>query len=101
MKMMSETAELSVFMTTEGQEWLKTVLKTNEVQINFTKKDGTQRAMTCTLNPDVIPQKVTESQVIEGKAERVKSVDSLAVYDVEKQGWRSFRWDSITSVILN
>ena len=98
---MSETTELNAFMTTEGQEWLKTILKTNEVQINFTKKDGTQRVMTCTLNPDVIPQKVTESQVIEGKTERAKSVDSLAVYDVEKQGWRSFRWDSITSVILS
>jgi len=29
---------------------------------------------------------------------RTKSKDALAVFDVEKGEWRSFRWDSITAV---
>ena len=59
----------------------------------FTKKDGTQRQMQCTLFPGSIPsdkQPKTESE------EDTNSTGSaLRVFDLEKQEWRSFRRDSV------
>ena len=89
---------MNSFDTVEGQDWLKSLLHERVVKVTFTKKDGTERVLTCTLNSGLIPQKVTESEVVEGKPERVKPTDSLAVYDVESNGWRSFRWDSVRLV---
>lgn len=89
---------MNTFDTPEGKDWLKGLLQERVVKVTFTKKDGSDRVLTCTLNGNMIPQKVTESEAVEGKPERVKSVESLAVYDVENNGWRSFRWDSIKMV---
>lgn len=66
-----------------------------EVKIVFTKADGTERTMLCTLKPEYLPEDQRESLV--GKTERKKNPDVLAVYDLEKNGWRSFRYDSVLS----
>lgn len=81
------------FLTEEGQEWLRGVLRTAVAKITFKKKDGTERVMNCTLQADKLP-------VFEAKnSENRKEVESaLAVFDMDKQAWRSFRWDSITAV---
>jgi len=77
---------------------LKTLLKSSEATVCFTKKDGTERMMRCTLNPDLLPlPKVDESKVAT-KPERKKSDTSLAVYDLDAQGWRSFVITSIKNV---
>ena len=81
----------------EHQEWLIEALRTGSLTVNFTKSDGTERAMKCTLDETVVPKDFapkTES------TERKKSPDVLAVFDVEKSGWRSFRWDSIKTVVI-
>ena len=77
----------------EERQWLIGVLKMHDVEITFTKKDGSTRVMKCTLDEGKIPTH-------EKKTDRVKSVneDVLPVYDIEAQGWRSFRLDSITQV---
>lgn len=85
-----------VFQNDEkSQKWLRDLLHTSEVSIIFTKKDGTDRKMLCTLMENVIPndKKPKESEKI-----RKVSNESLAVFDVEKQDWRSFRWDSVKSI---
>ena len=79
--------------TEDGRDWLKSMLKSQEVTISFTKKDGTERKMICTLLESKIPAEKAPKNT--GKA---KSEDALAVFDVEKQDWRSFRWDSVTRV---
>jgi hypothetical protein len=81
-----------------GQDWLKSVLRDGVVTVNFVKSDGTERAMKCTLSKDIVPQ----APVVEGveKKTKTQSPDVLPVYDVDAQGWRSFRWDSIKSVEL-
>lgn len=80
------------------KDTLKTLLKSSEATICFTKKDGTERVMRCTLNPDLLPlPKVDESKVAT-KPERKKSDTSLAVYDLDAQGWRSFVITSIKNV---
>lgn len=61
--------------------------------ITFTKKDGTERDMFCTLVESSIPKEKipkTETSTTTGSAVRV--------FDTEKQEWRSFRWDSVIKV---
>ena len=66
--------------------------------VEFTKVDGTIRMMDCTLDASIIPQtKDVEESVPEGSnvKERKQPTTSLAVWDIEKHGWRSFRWESL------
>lgn len=69
-------------------------LQKGVVGVTFTKKDGTERTMMCTLDVGVIPNEFAPK----GEDKRVKSDEALAVFDVEKEGWRSFRWDSVKAV---
>ena len=79
-----------------NRKWLGQLLSDGVVTVKFTKKDGTDRSMICTLSPKVIPNEYTPK----GEDKREKSNDALAVFDVEKEGWRSFRWDSVKSISL-
>ena len=78
-----------------GKEWLKGVLQNEGAIITFTKKDGTERILKATLNPSVIPEEHTPKGT---GIERKKSEDSIAVFDIENNGWRSFRYDSIKQI---
>lgn len=82
-------------MIDNTKETIKGKLQQGPVTINFTKADGTVRKMICTLEEGAIPPAEPK------KTERVKKEndDVLAVWDLEAQGWRSFRFDSILSVV--
>ena len=67
----------------------------SEVRIKFTKKDGTERDMLCTLVESKIPEDKKP------KSDTTITGDVLRVFDLEKQDWRSFRWDSIISVSID
>lgn len=71
------------------KEQLLDALKNDCVNVTFTKKDGTIREMICTLLDSVVP-KVDST--------REKPEDLITVWDVEKEGWRSFYLDSIIDV---
>jgi len=77
--------------------WLDNVLKTSTATVTFTKKDGTNRVMNCTLKPEKLP-KVEVVEGTEPKIERKKSDTSIAVYDLDIKSWRSFVIKSITHV---
>jgi hypothetical protein len=83
------------FTSDTAKEWIKGLLNDGVVEVTFTKSDGTERVMKCTLKDEVISEhwfpKETESQ-------RKYSEDALPVFDVESKGWRSFRWNSIKEV---
>lgn len=64
-------------------------LSQGQVRLSFKKKDGEIREMLCTLKDELLPKKEGESK------EYKKNPDVLAVWDCEKEGWRSFRTDSI------
>jgi len=81
--------------TEEHREWLTNLLRDGVVSVAFTKKDGTEREMACTLDESIIPKEFAPKGV-----ERSKPVDSIAVFDVEKSEWRSFRWDSVKLVTV-
>jgi hypothetical protein len=82
-----------------GKDWLKSVLRDGVAVVKFEKNDGTERVMKCTLKRDLVPQE----PIVEGAIKKTKthSPDVLPVYDVEVNGWRSFRWDSIKSVEIS
>ena len=75
---------------------LKEHLSKYVAEITFNKVDGSVRKMHCTLMADYVPHVVSEEQV--AHVPRVQNDEVLAVWDLDKQGWRSFRLDSITNV---
>jgi hypothetical protein len=77
----------------KGRKWLAGMLEQSIVEVTFTKKDGTERVMNCTLLEDYLPETTG--------AGRSAGSDALAVFDVDADGWRSFRWDSIKAVKLS
>lgn len=70
---------------------LAEMLRGDKLEICFTKKDGTNRIMNCTLQENFLP-------VFQGVETRKENPEVLAVWDIDNSGWRSFRLDSITSV---
>ena len=76
------------------KNWLTNVLYTTKATVTFTKKDGTERVMECTLDPNLLPKK----EIIEDKVPRKKSENTLAVYDLEAKDWRSFTLLSVKGV---
>jgi hypothetical protein len=74
---------------------LKKELKNGVCRVVFEKLDGTERVMHCTLSEDVIP--VMDTFGVASK--RANNPDVLAVWDTDAGGWRSFRFDSIKSVL--
>jgi hypothetical protein len=82
-----------VFKTEKDKKWLIGLLKSEIVELTFTKKDGTERIMVCTLAEQEIP----EENLPKG-TNRKKSDEAVAVFDLENNGWRSFRWDSLTNI---
>ena len=77
-----------------GKEWLTGLLKTDIICVTFIKKDGQKRWMTCTLNPEHIPN--FDSKKTDKELDLTKDV--LSVFDVDIGEWRSFRYDSIKSI---
>jgi hypothetical protein len=69
------------------------MLESGIVNVKFTKTDGTEREMKCTLLDTIaVPhQKKTER-------EKKLNEDIIAVWDVDKSAWRSFRYNSNISV---
>lgn len=72
--------------------FLKEKLHEGIVNVTFIKKDGTERKMRCTLKADLLPAQTDLEESVQKKA---PNPEVLAVFDVEKDGWRSFRYDSI------
>ena len=76
---------------------LKNLLEQNVLTVDFTKLDGDRRVMTCTLREDMKPR-ATKTDAMSQKAVREVSDAVVSVWDVNAQGWRSFRYDRINSV---
>lgn len=72
---------------------IQNLLHNGIVNIKFTKVDGSTRLMKCTLMENFITK-------YDNKTERKKQPnnDVVSVWDVEKNNWRSFRYDSIIDV---
>tara|TARA_B100001093_G_scaffold132608_1_gene125359 strand:+ start:10902 stop:11174 length:273 start_codon:yes stop_codon:yes gene_type:complete len=74
-------------------EKLKTLLGAYVLEVEFIKQNGDTRKMSCTTKSDKIPE------THQPKTENVTTLNEgvLRVFDVEVEGWRSFRVDSVKS----
>lgn len=84
-----------VGLTDEGRTTLLKDLKRGVVEIHFTKADGTPRKMRATLAPQMLPP---NHNINEEKEFHAKNQDVIAVWDIEKSGWRSFRINTVEYV---
>lgn len=62
--------------------------------VTFKKADGSERVMKCTLVEDVLPPATKEDPLSQKKIRAVNE-EVVPVWDVERNGWRSFRVDSV------
>lgn len=69
-------------------------LRDHIVEVKFLKRDGTERVMNCTLRGDIIPE-ATKSDPISQEKIRQLNEEVIPVWDCDKEGWRSFRVDSV------
>jgi hypothetical protein len=78
--------------------WLKGILPTTEATITFTKVDGTERVMKCTLEANKLPPIVVKEDAKPRK--QSDSTKALRVFDLEKQEWRSFTIKNLKRIEL-
>jgi len=80
----------------EFRSWVKGLLhdiNIKDLRVTFTKTDGTERTLTCTLAESAIPA----DKAPKGTG-RETSDATQRVFDIEKSEWRSFRWDAVKRV---
>jgi hypothetical protein len=70
------------------KDMIREAARAGVINVQFTKKDGSLREMRCSLQEQYLPP-------LTGEAETKDNPDVLAVWDIEVEGWRSFRIDSV------
>ena len=97
------------------RDWVRSLLQKQPITVTFVKADGTDREMLCTLNHDLIPSAPIKPKTaisagttsnIDGllesapakKNRRDPDPHSIRVFDLDKQEWRSFRFDRLKKV---
>ena len=80
-------------------KWLKDILTVTEAKVTFTKVDGTERVMRCTLEANKLPPVVVKEDAKPRK--QSDSTKALRVFDVEKGEWRSFTIKNIKRIELS
>ena len=65
-------------------------LQKKSMRITFTKVNGDERIMDCTLQEHMIPET--------NESNRKQNEEVLPVFDINKGEWRSFRLDSVTNI---
>ena len=78
-------------------EWLTGMLHCGPATVTFTKADGTDRVMKCTLEEGKLPK----IEIKEGAKPRKESTTSMRVFDLEKNEWRSFTIKKVKQVNIS
>jgi len=68
--------------------------RNNIISVTFTKKNGEERILKCTLKDDYIISEEKKETISNKKS----NDDVLPVWDLDKSAWRSFRIDSVRGV---
>ena len=78
----------------QNLEQLKAALAQGVVQVTFTKTDGSTRVMLATWKTSLLPVMTVEES---HTATATKDENLVKVYDIQAQGWRSFRAERVQS----
>lgn len=80
------------------------ILHNNVANITFTKVNGDVRVLKGTLLDQFLPQKevapdgVESETIVETQTRKATNDNVVVVFDIESDGYRSFRVDSVTAV---
>lgn len=77
------------------KEFVQTLRENFETKFKFQKKDGTEREVRGTLNFDVIPKESTPK----GTQTWEDPDDIVKYWDLDKEAWRSFRWEQFIDLL--
>lgn len=72
-------------------------LKTGIFDVTFTKLDGTERVMSCTLKASDLPAAKKDDPLTQKKVREINE-SVLVVYCTDKQAFRSFRVDNVKRI---
>lgn len=74
---------------------LRELLNAGEVELKFTKVDGSTRTMLATTSQDIVPVGMNPKDEIR----YTKLQETVCcVWDLVNDGWRSFRWTGVLEV---
>ena len=99
-------------MTEDEIREFQRLLYAGEVEFTFTKKDGTERHARGTMNPELLkqhgiptPEKRAEAAVRNGEREFKRTyklpADSILYFDIDSDGFRSFKKYNLVSFEKN
>jgi hypothetical protein len=84
-----------LIVSDEFIEWFREHLSENNINVTFTKKDGTSRTMHCTRDISKIPIELHPV----GSTTGTKSTgDAVQVFDLGINEWRSFKTSTLTHI---
>ena len=95
-QLMPPNSEWTEEQWTTFRNWILDHLRAGPVTVTFNKKDGAERVMTCSLQPELLPT----APVKESTTTKKENLNTISVYDLNAQGWRSFIIKNVTSVTL-
>ena len=67
-------------------------LKQSVVNVIFTKADGSERTMNCTLKLENIPEDQHPKSAVKSES------DQIRVFDTDIDAWRSFNFSSVKTI---
>jgi len=79
-----------------SKEELQDKLRTGVFTVTFTKVNGDERIMPCTLVESAIPASAKPKG--SGKEPTAKQLENLGVWSIESEGWRSFKVKNVTNI---
>jgi hypothetical protein len=85
--------------------WIERVLYQHNVEVIFTKIDGTERVMNCTKDTKYILENTPESKSTDSPKPRKKKLTEssqesgvVTAFDTDLNQWRSFKLRNITNI---
>lgn len=100
--------QASLTERTVMRDWMRSLMQKQPITVTFVKADGSLRDMLCTLNQDLIPNESLPkgAQSIDGLDSQEPVTppmepETMRVFDVEKQQWRSFRFDRVKKITVS
>jgi hypothetical protein len=72
-------------------------LRENVIDVIFTKVNGEERRMKCTLMPSILPAKYITEEAAERNFHETNK-ETIRAWDIENNGWRSFRIENVSFV---
>jgi len=82
-----------LIVSDEFIDWFREYLSEKEINVTFTKKDGTSRNMHCTRDFSKIPADMIPT----GNGAKTTG-DAVQVFDLSINEWRSFKTSTLTHI---